>query len=342
MRTVLVTGGAGFLGSHVVDRLLADGTSVRVLDNLSTGSLANLRAAARWRSNGGTAAHPAGNRLEVILGDIRDRELVRRAMACVQDVFHLAALPPRGASLADPAEFHTVNVHGTLNVLQAALAEGVNRVVFASCASVYGSPAPSQMMEDGPVQPASLFAASKLAGEMYCRVFYTKHRLETVALRYCTVYGPRQTRVDDSLTVPAFIEALRRHRPVLDADAATALDFTYVDDAVEATVTAATASAVAGQTINVGSGQTASAQEVLAILSRLLNLPPVPAAWPNPAPAPGSRPVQASRAAQLLGCVPRVSLVAGLSRVVQSLADSAQPQDQALAEISAHEERIDV
>ena len=146
MPTVLVTGGAGFLGSHLVDRLLADGASVRVLDNLSTGSLDNLRAAARWRSNEAASAPSAGTRLEVILGDIRDRELVRRAMRRVEGVFHLAALPPSGASFADPAEFHTVNAQGTLNVLEAALAEGAGRVVFASCASVYGSPAPGRVM----------------------------------------------------------------------------------------------------------------------------------------------------------------------------------------------------
>jgi len=337
MPIVLVTGGAGFLGSHLVDRLLADGASVRVLDNLSTGSLDNLRAAARWRSTDAAAALANGNRLEVILGDIRDRQLVRRAMRRVQGVFHLAALPPRGASLADPAEFHTVNVQGTLNVLEAALAEGAGRVVLASCASVYGSPAPGRVMEDGPVQPASLFSASKLAGEMYCRVFHTKHRLETVALRYFTVYGPRQTRVDDSLTVAAFIDAMRRRRPVTDADPATALDFTYVDDAVDATVAAAAAAAAAGQTINVGSGQTASVQEVLSILSRLLGLPPVAGAWPEPASVPGTRPPQASRAAELLGYVPRVSLVSGLSRVVQSLTEYQQSNDPALAEIGADE-----
>ncbi|MDO8475173.1 MAG: NAD-dependent epimerase/dehydratase family protein [Candidatus Rokubacteria bacterium] len=337
MSTVLVTGGAGFLGSHLVDRLLADGASVRVLDNLSTGSLDNLRAAARWRSDEAAAAPSAGTRLEVILGDIRDRELVRRAMRRVAGVFHLAALPPSGASFSDPAEFHTVNVQGTLNVLEAALAEGAGRVVFASCASVYGSPSPGLVMEDGPVQPASLFAASKLAGEMYCRVFYTKHGLETVALRYFTVYGPRQTRVDDSLTVSAFIDALRRRRPVMDADAAAALDFTYVDDAVDATVAAATAAAAAGQTINVGSGQTASVQEVLSILSRLLGLQPVAGAWPEPASLPRTQQPQASRAAELLGYVPRVSLVSGLSRVVQSLTEYQQSNDPALAEIGADE-----
>ena len=337
MPIVLVTGGAGFLGSHLVDRLLADGASVRVLDNLSTGSLDNLRAAARWRSTDAAAALANGNRLEVILGDIRDRQLVRRAMRRVQGVFHLAALPPRGATLADPAEFHTVNVQGTLNVLEAALAEGAGRVVLASCASVYGSPAPGRVMEDGPVQPASLFSASKLAGEMYCRVFHTKHRLETVALRYFTVYGPRQTRGDDSLTVAAFIDAMRRRRPVMDADPATALDFTYVDDAVDATVAAAAAAAAAGQTINVGSGQTASVQEALSILSRLLGLPPVAGAWPESASVPEARQPQASRAAELLGYVPRVSLVAGLSRVVQSLSECQQSNDPALAEIGADE-----
>lgn len=337
MPIVLVTGGAGFLGSHLVDRLLADGASVRVLDNLSTGSLDNLRAAARWRSDESAAAPASGTRLEVILGDIRDRDLVRRAMQRVEGVFHLAALPPSGASFTDPAGFHTVNVQGTLNVLEAALAEGAGRVVFASCASVYGSPAHGQVMEDGPVQPASLFAASKLAGEMYCRVFYTKHGLETVALRYFAVYGPRQARVDGNLTVPGLIDALRRRRPVMDADAAAALDFTYVDDAVDATVAAATAAAAAGQTINVGSGQTASVQEVLSILSRLLGLPPIAGAGPEHSSVAGSRQLLASRAAELLGYAARVSVASGLSRVVQSVAESRQSNDPALAEIGADE-----
>lgn len=335
MPIVLVTGGAGFLGSHLVDRLLADGASVRVLDNLSTGSLDNLRSAARSRS--AEAAPSAGNRLEVILGDVRDRQLVRRAMRRVQGVFHLAALSPGGASLADPAEFHTVNAQGTLNVLEAALAEGAGRVVLASCASVYGSPAPDLVMEDGPVKPASLFAASKLAGEMYCRVFHTKHRLETVLLRYFTVYGPRQTLVNDSLTVAAFIDALRRRRPVLDADAAATLDLTYVDDAVEATLAAARATGAVGQTINVGSGQTASVREVLSILGRLLGLPPMVGAGPEPAAVSGSRPPVATRAAELLGYVPRVSVASGLSRVVQSLTECRESNDPALAEVGADE-----
>ena len=335
MPTALVTGGAGFLGSHLVDRLLADGVSVRVLDNLSTGSLDNLRAAARSRPADDAAASAAGSRLEVILGDIRDRTLVRRALHRVRHVFHLAALPPRGAALADPAEFHTVNVQGTLNVLEAALAEGAGRVVLASCASVYGAPADGTEREDGPVQPASLFAASKLAGEMYARVFHTTHRLETVVLRYCTVYGPRQTPVDHSLTVAALIDALRRRRPVREADAAAVLDFTYVDDAVEATVAAATAAAAAGQTINVGSGETASVLAVLSTLRRLLGLPP--GASPEPASGPGGREPQTSRAAELLGYVPRVSVASGLARVVQALTADLQSSYPALAEIGADE-----
>jgi UDP-glucose 4-epimerase len=143
--------------------------------------------------------------------------------------------------------------------------------------------------------------------------------------------------VDDSLTVSAFIDALRRRRPVMDADAATALDFTYVDDAVDATVAAATVGAAAGQTINVGSGQTASVLEVLSTLSRLLGLPPIAGAWPEPAAVPASRQPLASRATELLGYVPRVSVASGLSRVVQSLTEYQQSSDPALAEIGADE-----
>jgi len=148
--------------------------------------------------------------------------------------------------------------------------------------------------------------------------------------------------VDESLTVPALIDAMRRRRPVVDADATATLDFTYVDDAVDATVAAATAAAAAGQTINVGSGQTASVLEVLSTLSRLLGLPPVAGAWPEPASLPGTRQPQASRAAELLGYVPRVSVASGLSRVVQSLTEYQQSSDPALAEIGTDEKRIDV
>ena len=146
MRTVLVTGGAGFIGSHLVDQLLEGGAAVRVLDNLSTGSLANLQSAAERHSRGGPV--PNGSRLEVIIGDIRDRELLRKALRGVKYVFHLAALPPSAASITDSADIHAVNVEGTLNLLHGALTEGVWRVVLASCASVYGTPDTVPVTED--------------------------------------------------------------------------------------------------------------------------------------------------------------------------------------------------
>jgi nucleoside-diphosphate-sugar epimerase len=174
MRTVLVTGGAGFIGSHLVDRLLEGGAAVRVLDNLSTGSLTNLRAAAddreRW-----TGFHN-NSRLEVMIGDVRDRELLRTALRGVKYVFHLAGLPESSAPVIGPGEIHAVNVDGTLNVLHAALTEGVWRVVTASCATVYGTPTTLPISEEAPLSPNTLFAASKVAAETYCRAFHARQQ----------------------------------------------------------------------------------------------------------------------------------------------------------------------
>ena len=201
MRTVLVTGGAGFIGSHLVDQLLEGGAAVRVLDNLSTGSLTNLQVGGRAALPGRTPVSN-GSRLEVIIGDIRDRELLRKALRGVKYVFHLAALPPSAASLTDSAEIHAVNVEGTLNLLHGALTEGVWRVVLASCASVYGTPDTVPVAEDAPLRPTSLFAASKVAAETYCRAFHARHQLETVMLRYFSVYGPRQKAIGGGPLLP--------------------------------------------------------------------------------------------------------------------------------------------
>jgi len=323
MSTVLVTGGAGFIGSHLVERLLEGGAAVRILDNLSTGSLRNLQGVVdRLRVQGDSpgGGQPSGQ-LEVVIGDVRDRELVRTATRNVDAIFHLAALPSTAPGLVSPAELETVNVQGTLNVLQAAVAEGVRRLVFASSASVYGTPESLPVSETCPLKPESLFAASKLAAETYCRTYGTIHDLDVVALRYFTVYGPRQRNATEDALIPELIEMVRQQPTAMPRHGATAEDLTYVDDAVEATCSAAAAPKAAGRAINIGSGRMSSVLEILRILYDLLKVPPVTSSKLS-APVRSSR-VQAAvtLAADLLGCTAQVSLVTGLGHVVRALTD---------------------
>ncbi len=324
MSTVLVTGGTGFMGSHLVERLLDGGAAVRVLDNLSTGSLRNLQAAARrFRPEADTARMGAAHegRLEVVIGDIRDRKLVRKTARNVDTVFHLAALPGTSLARVSAAELQTVNVQGTLNVLEGAVAEGVTRLVFASSASVYGTPESLPVSEAFPLRPESLFAASKLAAEMYCRTYGTIHQLDVVALRYFTVYGPRQGNATDGALIPELIQTLLERRSALPHDDATEEDLTYVDDAVEATYAAAESPTAVGQVINIGSGRMSSVLEILHLLYYLLKVAPLTGLRPGPATPSSHIQATVTLAADLLGCAPRVSLAMGLARVVRSLTE---------------------
>jgi UDP-glucose 4-epimerase len=256
-----------------------------------------------------------------VIGDIRDREVVRKAARDVDTVFHLAALP--GASLArvSAVELQAVNVQGTLNVLEGAVAEGVARLIFASSASVYGTPASLPVSETFPLRPESLFAASKLAAEMYCRTYGTIHPLDVVALRYFTVYGPRQGNATDGALIPELIQTLLERRASLPHDDATAEDLTYVDDVVEATCAAAESATAVGQVINIGSGRMSSVLEILHLLHHLLKI--APAGGLRPSTSLPSSHIQATitLAADLLGCAPRVSLAMGLARVVRALTE---------------------
>ncbi|HKZ08156.1 MAG TPA: NAD-dependent epimerase/dehydratase family protein [Methylomirabilota bacterium] len=337
MAIALVTGGAGFIGSHLVDTLLEGGVDVRVLDNLSTGSLRNLQAGAE-RS---PASGRPGRRIELMVGDVRDDKLARKAMRHVDCVYHLAGLPP-GTTAGGHGEVHTVNVQGTLNVLQAAATEGVRRVVFASCASIYGSTDGNPVTEDRPALPVSVFGASKLAGEIYCRAYHASRHVETVLLRYFNVYGPRQNAVLHGAFVPALIETLRRgRRPILTGDGRVGQDFLFVDDAVAATVAAARSPRAAGAAINIGSGQLTSPVEMLGILNRLLRADVVPRQGrPRSEPSAPAR-AGVALAADLLGWAPRVSVVSGLAHTVQFFAEAEQHDEGLLAEVGSHEERAD-
>ena len=225
---VLVTGGGGFIGSNLAHALVGSGDSVRILDDFSTGRLENLE---------GIAADA-----DVIKGDLRDPLEVRRAVAGVEVVYHLGALPSVARSVADPRASHEVNVTGTLNVLQESLQAGVRRLVYASSSSVYGDIEVLPKHEELPVAPRSPYAAAKLAGEAYCRSFARVYALETVCVRFFNVFGPRQDPASQyAAVIPRFItRMLAGEPPVVNGDGRQTRDFTFVVNAVEACRLAAT------------------------------------------------------------------------------------------------------
>jgi nucleoside-diphosphate-sugar epimerase len=248
---VLVTGGAGFIGSHLVEALLAHGARVRVLDDLSTGRRENL---------------PQG-KVELIQGDIRDLEMCRAACAGMEHVFHQAALGSVPRSLADPAATIAVNVWGTANVLAAARDAGVRRVVYASSSSVYGDAGSVVKKEGEEGRPISPYAVSKAMGEEMAEVFARCYGLELIGLRYFNVYGPRQAPDGPyAAVVPRFFRAcLAGEPPVIYGDGEQSRDFTFVDDAVQANLLAAGAPAEAcGRAYNVARGERTTISELAA------------------------------------------------------------------------------
>jgi nucleoside-diphosphate-sugar epimerase len=254
---VLVTGGAGFIGSHLVDGLVTGGAEVVVLDDLSTGYRENVHRDARF-----------------VEGDVVDPEAVARAVAGCELVFHHAAHRAVFRSVERPIETDRANVGGTLTVLQAARDAGVRRMVSASSSSVYGGAEIVPTPEGAPLVPRSPYAVSKLAGEHYARVFWELFGLETVVLRYFNVYGPRQ-RPDSqyAAVIPLFIDALRNgRRPEVHGDGAQTRDFTYVSDVVHANLRAAEAPAerCAGRAFNIAGGKPHSLIDLLALLGQIL------------------------------------------------------------------------
>ncbi|NPA06084.1 MAG: SDR family oxidoreductase [Chloroflexi bacterium] len=304
----LVTGGAGFIGSHLVDALLARGHDVVVLDNFSTGKVENL-----------PQGHP---RLQVLRGDVRDADVVTRAMQGVNVAFHLAAHVSVPASIQDPLTTHAINVTGTVHVLEAARQAGVRRVVLASSAAVYGEPEKLPLSEDVPLRPLSPYASSKVANEADARAYAASLGLETVALRFFNVYGPRQ-RADSpySGVIARFVEALAQDRaPTVFGDGRQTRDFIFVHDVVAALLRAAEAPAhVVGRAFNVCTGRAVSLLDLLNVLYRFYPHAPRPHFAP---PRPGD--IRHSRgdptlAERLLGFRARVPLDQGLAQLLQAL-----------------------
>ncbi|MEM3640418.1 MAG: SDR family NAD(P)-dependent oxidoreductase [Candidatus Bathyarchaeia archaeon] len=252
---VVVTGGAGFIGSCLVSRLVGRGYSVAVLDNLSSGSLENLHSLL------------GEDGVEVVEGDIRDRRVVRKVLKGVDAVVHLAALIDVEASVRDPFEVHDVNVNGTLNVLMESVKAGVKRFVFASSTAVYGDANPLPLMEDYPPRPISPYAASKAAAEAYCLAFNRCYGIETVILRYFNVYGPGQRNSAYSGVVTKFLKNALNDKPlIIYGDGKQTRDFIYVDDAVRATVLALENKSVAGEIFNVCTGKPTLLNELVEVM----------------------------------------------------------------------------
>jgi UDP-glucose 4-epimerase len=300
MRTFLVTGGAGFIGSHLAEALVRRGDKVRVLDDLSSGREKNLAA---FRG-----------RIEFIRGDTADPPTIARAVEGVDCVFHQAALASVPASLEQPLRSHAACATSTAVVLDAARRAGVRRVVYAASSAAYGNLPGEVKRESDPLDPLSPYAAAKIAGEMYCHAFHASYGLETVALRYFNVFGPRQDPHSQySAVIPLWISAILAGRqPVVFGDGLQSRDFSFVANVVQANLLAADSPAAVGQTINVADGRAITLLELLETLNRLLGTRVEPRFDP---PRPGDvrhSLADISLAEQLLGYRPQVSFEDGL------------------------------
>ncbi len=309
MRT-LVTGGAGFIGSHVVERLLGEGRQVTVLDDLSTGALANLP--------------DADERLRVVRGDVADPAAVAGAMEGCDDVIHLAAIASVQASLEDPLGTHRTNLQGTLTVLEAAARERRRvRVTYASSAAVYGDARDLPVQEDAPKRPLSPYAVDKLAGEHYLAIYHRAGHVAGVALRFFNVFGPRQDPSSPySGVISVFAARAARRRPlVVHGDGGQTRDFVYVADVVEALVRAGRLEPAAELPVaNVGCGRSVSVRELaMTVLELARGAPPSPAELLAAPAREGDirhSVADTARLRELLGFVPTTGLREGLERMV--------------------------
>ena len=300
MISYLVTGGAGFIGSHIVDALLAEGANVRVLDNLATGKRENL-------------AHVASD-IEFLQGDVRDADTVGRAVRGMDYVLHQAALPSVPRSIQDPLSTHEVNVTGTVHLLNAARDAKVRRLVFASSSSVYGD-TPELPKHEGMVpRPRSPYAVSKLAGEQYCRAFWHSVGLETVCLRYFNIFGPRQDPTSAyAAVIPRFATALlSKGRIHIYGDGQQTRDFTFVANAVSANLLAAVAPEAAGTICNIACGERTSLLTLVGVLAKLANCQADVVHDPERAGDVKDSLADIGLARERLGYVPAVKLTDGL------------------------------
>ncbi len=304
----LVTGGAGFIGSHIAAALLASGARVRVLDDLSTGHRENLDEIGEL-----------GGDIDFIQGSVADEQLLAEALQDVEVVFHEAAIPSVPRSVEAPRNTHVASVDGTFSLLLAAREAGVKRLVYAASSSAYGDQPTLPKVENMPPQPLSPYAVAKLVGEYYCQVFTRVYGLETVSLRYFNVFGPRQDPGSQySGVVSRFISALSTgERPVIFGDGEQSRDFTYIDNVVAANLSAASAPNAAGKVINVANGQRVTLNELLNELKQLTGKTDVTAEYRDPRVGDVRHSLaDITMARELLGYESKVNLRDGLQRTL--------------------------
>ena len=305
MARYLVTGGAGFIGSSIVDELVRRREEVKVLDDLSSGKKKNLEDVL--------------SKIELIEGDIRDPAALKKALKGCDSVRHQAALRSVPKSLEDPLLYDDVNVKGTLSVLVASHENKIKRVVFASSSSVYGDTVKLPQSEDQIPQPISPYAATKLSGEHYLRVFAKSYGLETVALRYFNVFGPRQSLESEyAVVIPKFITCiLKDEQPPVDGDGKQSRDFTYVDNVVEANLAAAVREGVSGEAFNVACGKGYDLLELVRILNEIIGKDIKPKFMPPRAGDVKHTLADVTKMKKLLKIDPKVDLVSGLKKTVE-------------------------
>ncbi|WP_394823628.1 SDR family oxidoreductase [Pendulispora albinea] len=301
----LVTGGAGFIGSHIAEHLVAAGHRVRVFDNFSAGKRANLSGI-------------AGGQLEVIEADVRDAPRLEYHMAGCDVVFHQAAVVSVPYSVEHPQETHDVNLQGTMNVLFAAKRQGVKRIVFAGSAAVYGEDPELPKRETMRESPISPYGVEKLASELYLRTYEKLHGVESVTLRYFNVFGPRQDpRSPYSGVISILVDrALRNEAPTLFGDGNQSRDFVFVRDVVQANLLAATVPGVSGRVYNVGGGRRTTLNELVAMLGRVVGRTITPHHGPPRAGDIRDSLADIGRARTELGYEPRVTVEEGLAELV--------------------------
>jgi UDP-glucose 4-epimerase len=303
---VLVTGGCGFIGSHLVDVLLTKGDAVTVLDNLSSGTLDNLKT------------HMNNPTFQFIQGDIRDTTAVEKALMNVEAVIHEAAIVSVPLSIENPVLTNEVNVLGTLNLLEASVKAKVKRFVYVSSCAVYGDASKLPINEDAPVMPLSPYASSKLAAEGHCTSFFENHGLETVRLRYFNVYGPRQASSEYAGVMVKFLERIRKDQPpVIFGDGEQTRDFVYVSDVVDATLLALNRDRVAGNIFNIGTGEVVTINKLCDVFLELTEKEHLKPIFMDAKPGE-IRHSQAdiTKAMKLLGYRPKVPLKKGVREFI--------------------------